>query len=290
MRRPRWCRTGLRKLREFGILGLFFKSRFTFRFPLSLFFQQNLLNLSQLNPNPCAQCNCDDECNSEHGRLYRAVSILLDEQNTQVDEHDLLGQGEEGCDGEIPELDVTGGEDRCREVGGDDGKADDQDNLDQDVSYQCSFEDLPWYSYPEASVASDACHGAIVEIRPLQLESLFPEQRLECKPCPDCCSTLASQRSESARYSPSPKKVPAATMAKPIYSPQTAPTNNATISWPKSGGKEMMMRIAMGMSQPAGRSRSFIENGRIFCEGTTLAPPSPQSFSGRGLTFTSSSW
>lgn len=37
------------------------------------------------------------------------------------------------------------------------------------------------------------------------------------------------------------------------------------ISWPNSGGNEMTKRIAMGMSQPAGRSRTFSENGRSAC-------------------------
>lgn len=63
---------------------------------------------------------------------------------------------------------------------------------------------------------------------------------------------------------PSPTKVPAATIAKPIHRPQTTPQSKATISWPNNGGKEMTKRIAMGMSQPAGRSRSFSEKGRSF--------------------------
>ena len=62
----------------------------------------------------------------------------------------------------------------------------------------------------------------------------------------------------------SPRKVPAATMAKPSQRPQTTPHSRATISWPKRGGKEMTKRMAMGMSQPAGRSRRCSEKGRSF--------------------------
>lgn len=62
----------------------------------------------------------------------------------------------------------------------------------------------------------------------------------------------------------SPVNVPAATMAKPMYSPYTTPHNKAMISCPKSGGKEMTKRIAIGISQPAGRSRTFSENGSNF--------------------------
>jgi hypothetical protein len=63
----------------------------------------------------------------------------------------------------------------------------------------------------------------------------------------------------------SPTNVPAATIAKPIQRPYTTPHSSAMISWPKSGGNEMTKRIAMGMSQPAGRSRTFSENGRNAC-------------------------
>jgi hypothetical protein len=63
---------------------------------------------------------------------------------------------------------------------------------------------------------------------------------------------------------PSPMNVPAATIAKPIHSPYTTPHNRAMTSWPKSGGNEMTTKIAMGISHPAGRSRTFSEKGRSF--------------------------
>ena len=62
----------------------------------------------------------------------------------------------------------------------------------------------------------------------------------------------------------SPRNVPAATIAKPIHSPQTTPHSSATSSWPNSGGKEMMNSMTIGISHPAGRSRSFSEKGRSF--------------------------
>jgi len=37
------------------------------------------------------------------------------------------------------------------------------------------------------------------------------------------------------------------------------------ISCPNSGGKDITMRIAMGISQPAGSSRTCSENGRRCC-------------------------
>lgn len=60
----------------------------------------------------------------------------------------------------------------------------------------------------------------------------------------------------------SPKKVPAATIAKPIHNPQTIPQRRATISWPNNGGKEIAMRITTGMRKPPGRSRIFSDAGR----------------------------
>jgi hypothetical protein len=70
----------------------------------------------------------------------------------------------------------------------------------------------------------------------------------------------------------SPTNVPAATIAKPIQRPYTTPHSSAMISWPKSGGNEMTKRIAMGMSQPAGRSRTFSENGRSACAWLLVIP------------------
>jgi hypothetical protein len=81
-----------------------------------------------------------------------------------------------------------------------------------------------------------------------------------------CQLRLVSSNSSTIQHSDllSPRNVPAATMPKPIQSPYTIPHKSAMISWPKSGGKEMMNRITIGITQPAGRSRTFSENGRSF--------------------------
>jgi len=42
------------------------------------------------------------------------------------------------------------------------------------------------------------------------------------------------------------------------------------ISCPKSGGKEIIMRITIGISQPAGRARTCCENGRRRCEAGSV--------------------
>lgn len=70
---------------------------------------------------------------------------------------------------------------------------------------------------------------------------------------------------ERGGYSLSPTNVPAATIANPIHSPYTTPHSRAMTSCPKRGGKDMTIRMAMGISQPAGRSRTFSLKGRSFC-------------------------
>jgi len=61
----------------------------------------------------------------------------------------------------------------------------------------------------------------------------------------------------------SPKKVPAATIAKPGQSPYTTPHSKAMSSCPKSGGKEIAIKIATGTRKPAGTSLIFIDTGFI---------------------------
>jgi hypothetical protein len=60
---------------------------------------------------------------------------------------------------------------------------------------------------------------------------------------------------------PSPKNVPAATIANPIHNPHTTPQRRAIISCPNNGGKEMRIRIATGMRKPAGISLILIDAG-----------------------------
>jgi hypothetical protein len=86
----------------------------------------------------------------------------------------------------------------------------------------------------------------------------------------------------------SPMKVPAATIAKPIHSPYTTPHSNAMISWPNSGGNDMITRMTIGISHPAGRSRTFSEKGRSFWGKLSTWPKEVRR---RGLlTATTSSW
>ena len=73
----------------------------------------------------------------------------------------------------------------------------------------------------------------------------------------------------------SPKKVPAATMAKPIQSPQTTPQSRATSSWPNKGGKEIAIKIATGIKNPPGKPLSFSEKGFRYCSQLASFVPSP---------------
>ncbi len=80
---------------------------------------------------------------------------------------------------------------------------------------------------------------------------------------------------------PSPRNVPAATIAKPIHNPYTTPQRRAIISWPNKGGNEMRMRIATGMRNPAGKSRIFVDTGFNDCEyGQHILLPPSAFFSG----------
>ena len=63
----------------------------------------------------------------------------------------------------------------------------------------------------------------------------------------------------------SPKKVPAATMAKPIHRPQTTPQSRAMSSWPNSGGKDIRIKIATGITKPPGMALIFLEMGVKAC-------------------------
>jgi hypothetical protein len=66
---------------------------------------------------------------AEDDVLGGVVGFFLQEEDAQVDEEDLFGEGQEGGEGEGPEVDVASGEDGGREVGGDCGKADEEDDL-----------------------------------------------------------------------------------------------------------------------------------------------------------------
>ena len=97
--------------------------------PLRLLLEQHLLDLAHLPPDVHGHDDGHGERNAKHNVLGRAVGLVLDEQHAEVDEEDLLGQGEQGRDGEAPEVDVACGEDGGREVGGDGRETDEEDDL-----------------------------------------------------------------------------------------------------------------------------------------------------------------
>lgn len=78
----------------------------------------------------------------------------------------MFWEREEGCDEEVPELDVAGGEDGGGEVRGDGGEADDEDD-------------------PEAAVAGEAGEGAVVEVCALELCGFAAEGVHEGEPGAD---------------------------------------------------------------------------------------------------------
>ena len=94
-----------------------------------LLLEQHLLDGAHLPPDVAGQDDGDDEGDTEDDGLLGAAVVLGDEEDTQVDEDELLRQGQEGGGGEVPELDVAGGEDGGGEVGGDDGESDNKDDL-----------------------------------------------------------------------------------------------------------------------------------------------------------------
>jgi hypothetical protein len=59
--------------------------------------------------------------------------------------------------------------------------------------------------------------------------------------------------------------VPTATMANPIQSPYTTPQSKTINSCPNSGGKDIKIKIATGMRNPPGRSRTFCDIGLKCC-------------------------
>lgn len=113
--------------------------------PHFLLFQQQLLDGAHLEVDPDSHCDGDDEDGAEHDGFDDIVVTLLQEQHAEVDEEDLLGEREEGCDDEMPELDVAGGKNGRGEMGGDGGKSDDEDD-------------------EEAAVACQTGHGAVIKI------------------------------------------------------------------------------------------------------------------------------
>ena len=131
--------------------------------PRLLLFEQHLLDFRHLHPNPYSHRDGDDEDNAEHDSLDHAIVAVLHQQDAQVDQKDLLGQGKESSDDEMPELDVACGEDSGREMRRDSGETNDQDDQ-------------------EAAVASQTRHGTIVEVRALELDGFAAEEVLECEP------------------------------------------------------------------------------------------------------------
>lgn len=142
----------------------------------------------------------------------------------------------------------------------------------------------------EAAVTSETCHGAVVEVRALELDSFATEEIFECEPSANCgfIFSIVSKLVVGRGLLLSPMKVPAATTAKPIHSPYTTPHSSAMTSWPKSGGNDMMTRIAIGISHPAGRSRTFSEKGRSFWGKVSTWREKVRRWS--LLTATTSSW
>lgn len=116
---------------------------------MGLLVHQDLLHLGHLEPDPDPEDDGDDEDCAEHEVLADVGLLLLDEEHAEVDEEDLFGEGEQGGDEEVPELDVAGGEDGGGEVRGDGGEADDKYD-------------------PEAAVAREAGEGAVVEVGALE--------------------------------------------------------------------------------------------------------------------------
>lgn len=223
--------------------------------PCLLLLEKDLLDLRHLDPNPYAHCDGYQKHGAKHDGLDYVIVTLLYKKNTQVHEEDLLGQRQQSGDDEIPELDVAGREHGGGEMRWDCGQADDE--YDE-----------------EAAITRQTCHGAVIEVRALQCKRFAAKETLERKPSPNCVivsaevhrhvDTAVALSSAIWEVVLSPINVPAATMANPIHNPYTTPHRSAMISWPKSGGNDMTTRITMGISHPAGSSRTFSEKGRSF--------------------------
>lgn len=76
--------------------------------PLRLLGEQLLLVLRHLEPDPHACQHGDDTRHGEQGVLDRRAVLFLHQEHAEVDQDELLGQGQEGRDGEMPELDIAG--------------------------------------------------------------------------------------------------------------------------------------------------------------------------------------
>lgn len=95
-----------------------------------LLLQEDLLDGPHLVPYPNTEHQGDHKGNAEHDVLLElAVLAILREKHTDVDEDELLGQGKERGNAEVPEFDVTAGEDCGGEMRGNDGNTDHEDDL-----------------------------------------------------------------------------------------------------------------------------------------------------------------
>ena len=124
--------------------------------PLGLLLEQHLLDLVHLPPDVHGHDDGHAERDAKDNILGGAVRLVLDEQHAEVDQEDLLGEGEQRREGEAEEVDVAGREDGRGEVRGDGGEADEEDDLrGGDVSALNGGDDVGWWheAYPETAIA-----------------------------------------------------------------------------------------------------------------------------------------
>lgn len=121
--------------------------------------------------------NREEKCDAQYDGVNEVILGLRNEKGSEVDDDDLFGKSEEGCDCEMPEFNVASRKYSSGEMRWNDGETDDEDDLSMGLVVEHSVGRKR--TYPESTISGQSRQSTVVEIRSFEFDGLSSESVFE---------------------------------------------------------------------------------------------------------------